>query len=87
MHAHRIFLRYRHLLSVLVSFSPRSRMAKAHSASPRPFADIVVFGKLLCPNMNNAWNEKEVGYHTGSNDYWVSVRGVVYDLTKFYKIQ
>ncbi|ORY88598.1 chitin synthase-domain-containing protein [Leucosporidium creatinivorum] len=48
---------------------------------------IVVFGKLLCPNMNNAWNTKEVGYHAGSNDYWVSVRGVVYDLTKFYKIQ
>lgn len=37
--------------------------------------------------MNKAWNTKEVGYHTGSNDYWVSVRGVVYDLTKFYKIQ
>lgn len=50
-------------------------------------ADIVVFGKLLCPNMNKAWNEKEVGYHSGSNDYWVSVRGVVYDLTKFYKVQ
>lgn len=37
--------------------------------------------------MNKAWNEKEVGYHSGSNDYWVSVRGVVYDLTKFYKVQ
>lgn len=55
--------------------------------SPRSLADIVVFGKLLCPNMNKAWNEKEVGYHSGSNDYWVSVRGVVYDLTKFYKVQ
>lgn len=37
--------------------------------------------------MNKAWNTKEVGYHTGTNDYWVSVRGVVYDLTKFYKLQ
>lgn len=51
------------------------------------FLDIVVFGRLLCPNMNKAWNEKEVGYHAGTNDYWVSVRGVVYDLSKYYKRQ
>jgi cytochrome b involved in lipid metabolism len=62
-------------------------LAERRRSLVAPLADIVVFGKLLCPNMNNAWNEKEVGYHTGSNDYWVSVRGVVYDLTKFYKIQ
>ncbi|KAK4049686.1 hypothetical protein OIV83_003961 [Microbotryomycetes sp. JL201] len=48
---------------------------------------IVVFGRLLCPNMNKAWNTKEVGYHAGSDDYWVSVRGGVYDLTKFYRKQ
>ncbi|GAA5979187.1 hypothetical protein JCM10908_002832 [Rhodotorula pacifica] len=48
---------------------------------------IVVFGRLLCPNYNKAWNAKELGYHSGSNDYWVGVRGNVYDLTKYYKIQ
>ncbi|KWU45750.1 hypothetical protein RHOSPDRAFT_16072 [Rhodotorula sp. JG-1b] len=48
---------------------------------------IIVFGRLLCPNYNKAWNEKELGYHSGSDDYWVGVRGNVYDLTKFYKIQ
>ncbi|KAK4056157.1 hypothetical protein OIO90_002888 [Microbotryomycetes sp. JL221] len=48
---------------------------------------IVVFGRLLCPNMNKAWNTKEVGYHAGASDYWVSVRGEVYDLTKFYRKQ
>ncbi|GAA6061761.1 hypothetical protein JCM10212_000741 [Sporobolomyces blumeae] len=48
---------------------------------------IIVFGKLLCPNFDKVWNEKEVGYHSGTSDYWVSVRGNVYDLTKFYKVQ
>ncbi|GAA6030105.1 hypothetical protein JCM8097_009260 [Rhodosporidiobolus ruineniae] len=48
---------------------------------------IIVFGKLLCPNYDKAWNEKELGYHSGASDYWVGVRGNVYDLTKFYKIQ
>jgi chitin synthase len=47
---------------------------------------IVEFGKLLCPNFDKAWNEKEVGYHQGENDYYVSIHGKVYDLTKFYKI-
>lgn len=48
---------------------------------------IVGFGRLLCPNMNKAWNAKEVGYHAASNDYYVSFRGHVYDLTKFHKTQ
>ncbi|BGP37180.1 hypothetical protein JCM10450v2_001087 [Rhodotorula kratochvilovae] len=48
---------------------------------------IVVFGRLICPNYDKAWNEQELGYHSGSTDYWVGVRGNVYDLTKFYKIQ
>ncbi|SCV67156.1 BQ2448_5802 [Microbotryum intermedium] len=48
---------------------------------------IVIFGNLLCPNMNKAWNEKELGYHAGPTDYWVGVRGVVYDLTTFYRTQ
>jgi len=28
-----------------------------------------------------------LGYHGGASDYWVGVRGNVYDLTKFYKVQ
>lgn len=48
---------------------------------------IVFFGKLLCPNSDKAWNAKEVAEHTGTNDYYASFRGHVYDLTKFYKIQ
>lgn len=47
---------------------------------------IVEFGKLLCPNMDKAWNAKEVGYHTGDNDFWVSIHGKVYDISKFWKI-
>ena len=29
------------------------------------------------------WNAKELGYHQGEDDYWVGVRGSVYDLTDF----
>ncbi len=45
---------------------------------------IVEFGRLLCPNFDKVWDEKEVGYHTGDNDFWVSIHGKVYDITKFY---
>ena len=48
---------------------------------------IVAFGKLLCPNMNKAWNAKQVSYHQGTDDYYASIFGKVYDFTKFYKIQ
>ncbi|KAK5420090.1 hypothetical protein LTR06_001560 [Exophiala xenobiotica] len=48
---------------------------------------IVAFGRLLCPNFDKAWNAKEVGYHQGTNDYYVSIRGGVYDMTHFYKSQ
>ncbi|KAI5359037.1 Putative cytochrome b5-like heme/steroid binding domain, myosin head, motor domain, chitin synthase [Septoria linicola] len=48
---------------------------------------IIAFGKLLCPNRDKAWNRKEVSYHQGDADFYVSFRGGVYDLTKFYKLQ
>ncbi|KAK3670372.1 hypothetical protein LTR78_009725 [Recurvomyces mirabilis] len=48
---------------------------------------IVEFGNLLCPNWDKAWNRQEVSYHTGDTDFWVSFRGGVYDLTKFWKLQ
>jgi chitin synthase len=48
---------------------------------------IVEFGNLLCPNWNKVWNEKEVSYHQGENDFWVAFRGGVYDLTHFWRLQ
>ena len=44
---------------------------------------IVEFGRLLCPNFNKAWGSNEVAQHQGTNDYWVSVQGSVYDLSNF----
>lgn len=44
---------------------------------------IAVFAKLLCPNYDKVWNTKEVGYHQGENDFWVSIHGSVYDISKF----
>ncbi|PIB00109.1 Chitin synthase 6 [Cercospora beticola] len=48
---------------------------------------IVAFGNLLCPNRDKAWNRKEVSYHQGDDDFFVSFRGGVYDLSKFWKLQ
>ncbi|KAJ8606454.1 hypothetical protein MRB53_040968 [Persea americana] len=36
---------------------------------------IIEFGRLLCPNYDKAWNAKELSYHDGDDDFWVSVRG------------
>ena len=44
---------------------------------------IVAFGKLLCPNFDKVWNSEEVSQHQGTDDFWVSVRGRVYDISKF----
>ncbi|KAI5116392.1 hypothetical protein M0805_005329 [Coniferiporia weirii] len=44
---------------------------------------IVVFGKLLCPNLNKAWDSDEVAEHSGTNDFYVSIRGRVYDVSNF----
>ncbi|RMZ75162.1 hypothetical protein DV737_g5424, partial [Chaetothyriales sp. CBS 132003] len=48
---------------------------------------IIEFGRLLCPNFDKAWNEKELSYHQGTDDFWVAIHGKVYDITKFYKLQ
>ena len=48
---------------------------------------IVEFGRLLCPNFDKAWNSKEVGYHQGDDDFYVSIHGNVYDISKFWKLQ
>ncbi|PGH16841.1 hypothetical protein AJ79_01485 [Helicocarpus griseus UAMH5409] len=46
---------------------------------------IIGFGNLLCPNKDKVWSEKEVSFHQGDNDYYVSIHGVVYDISKFWK--
>ncbi|KAL5364161.1 chitin synthase-domain-containing protein [Aspergillus floccosus] len=48
---------------------------------------IIAFGDLLCPNKDKVWNSKEVGYHQGDNDFYVSIHGNVYDISKFWKLQ
>lgn len=48
---------------------------------------IVFFGNLICPNKDKAWDPKEVGHHQGDNDFYVSLRGGVYDISKFWTIQ
>ena len=44
---------------------------------------IIEFGRLLCPNFDKAWTVHEVAQHTASNDYWVAIQGVVYDVSNF----
>ncbi|KAJ4300526.1 hypothetical protein N0V88_003204 [Collariella sp. IMI 366227] len=48
---------------------------------------IIFFGRLLCPNYDKAWQRKEVKNHQGEDDFWVSVHGKVYDITKFWKLE
>ena len=48
---------------------------------------IIWFGRLLCPNFDKAWTVEEVNTHQGQSDFWVSIRGGVYDISKFWKLQ
>ena len=48
---------------------------------------IIAFGDLLCPNKDKAWNEKEVGWHTADNNFFVGIHGRVYDISKFWRTQ
>ncbi|KAJ3560179.1 hypothetical protein NPX13_g9393 [Xylaria arbuscula] len=48
---------------------------------------IIFLGRIICPNFDKAWLQTEVDNHTGDNDFWVSIHGKVYDITKFWKIQ
>ncbi|KAI0520775.1 class V chitin synthase [Xylaria bambusicola] len=48
---------------------------------------IIFLGRIICPNFDKAWLQTEVDNHSGKNDFWVSIHGNVYDITKFWKIQ
>lgn len=48
---------------------------------------IIFFGKLLCPNFDKAWDSTEISTHQGEADFWVSIHGKVYDISKFWKLQ
>ncbi|KAJ9109851.1 hypothetical protein QFC19_001830 [Naganishia cerealis] len=43
---------------------------------------IIVFGRLICPDKDKAWNESELGTHTGTNDYYAAIQGQVYDVSE-----
>ncbi|KAI6513583.1 hypothetical protein MCOR10_009094 [Pyricularia oryzae] len=47
---------------------------------------IIFLGRLLCPNFDKVWTRDEVKQHQGDTDFWVSNRGKVYDISKFWKI-
>ena len=47
---------------------------------------IIFFGRILCPNYDKAFDLKELSYHQGGNDVYVSVHGTVYDLSKFWQL-
>ncbi|KAJ5928476.1 hypothetical protein N7466_007432 [Penicillium verhagenii] len=48
---------------------------------------IIAFGDLLCPNKDKVWNTKEVSWKTGDDDFYVSIHGSVYDISKFWRKQ
>ncbi|KAI1348695.1 class V chitin synthase [Xylaria sp. FL0043] len=48
---------------------------------------IIFFGRILCPNFDKAWTQTEVAGHSAQNNFWVSIHGKVYDITKFWRIQ
>lgn len=48
---------------------------------------IIAFGNVLCPNKYSVWNSKEVSWHQGDNNFFVSIHGRVYDISKFWRLQ
>lgn len=48
---------------------------------------IIWFAILLCPEYNKVWSLEEVQSHTADTQFFVSIHGKVYDITKFWKLQ
>ncbi|KAK9460552.1 chitin synthase-domain-containing protein [Lipomyces oligophaga] len=48
---------------------------------------MIFLGNLICPEYDKVWTAHEVSLHSGTSDFYVSIRGEVYDITKFWKLQ
>ncbi|KAI0014228.1 glycosyltransferase family 2 protein [Xylariaceae sp. FL0662B] len=48
---------------------------------------IIILGQLICPNFDKAWTQDQVATHQGADDFWVSIHGKVYDISKFWRQQ
>lgn len=48
---------------------------------------IIAFGHLLCPNKDKVWSDQQVSWHQGDDNFFVSIHGKVYDISKFWQIQ
>ncbi|KNC33978.1 hypothetical protein FF38_06440, partial [Lucilia cuprina] len=48
---------------------------------------MIILGRLICPDYDKVWNHKELSYHQGTDDFYVGIHGLTYDITKFYKLQ
>ncbi|KAF9184459.1 hypothetical protein BGZ50_003664 [Haplosporangium sp. Z 11] len=46
---------------------------------------IIGLPKVVCPLFKEMYNPESVSYHTNETDFWVSIRGNVYDITRFAK--
>ena len=44
---------------------------------------VIVFGRLLCPDMDKAWNPTELSTHQGRDDFYAAIQGKVYDVSYF----
>jgi chitin synthase len=42
---------------------------------------VIVFGRLLCPDFDRAWNPSELQTHQGRDDYYAAIQGKVYDVS------
>ncbi|KNE91949.1 hypothetical protein PSTG_14620 [Puccinia striiformis f. sp. tritici PST-78] len=48
---------------------------------------ILGLGKITCPNLAKAWAPNELGFHATERDFYIEVRGQVFDLAKFWRGQ
>ncbi|KAK9446994.1 chitin synthase-domain-containing protein [Limtongia smithiae] len=48
---------------------------------------MIFLSDVLCPDYDRVWNGEEVSEHTASDDFYVSIHGKVYDISKFWKLQ
>lgn len=46
---------------------------------------IIGLPKVMCPTFDQMFNPEEIQYHNSDKDFWVSIYGNVYDITKFAK--